>query len=388
MGVSPTIALHQRVIELQAAGKDVVSFAIGEPDFDTPRTARERAKQAIDEGHTHYTTNRGILPLRNAVRQHLATSLGVDYSEDEIVVSPGSKFDLYAGMCSVLDPGDEALVPTPVWVSTPPQIELAGGVPVLVPTREVAGFVPQRRDLEAACTERTRLIVLNSPNNPTGAVYSRETLQEIAELAIERDLVVISDEIYSGLVFGDRQHQSIAAMPGMHERTLVTWGVAKSYAMTGWRIGFAAGPREWVSAIDRLQSQMTSCPSSISQYAALQAILGAGGDTERMRQEFDERRLYVVGRLRAISGVTCAEPQGTFYAFPGVAALLGRTIEGQKIETAFDFCAALLEHAGVAATPGEAFEAPGHLRLSFAASQSTLETGLDRFEEFVGRLEE
>ena len=329
---SPTLELANLVNELKASGRDILSFALGEPDFETPPRARDRAKAAIDEGHTHYTGNAGISPLRNAARQHFARSLGLDYAEEQILISPGAKFSLHLALQTILDPGDEVLVPTPVWVSTCPQLSLCGATPVRVPAREQSGFIPSPADLAQACTDRTRLIVLCSPNNPTGAVYSRQVLEEIADLALERDLLVLSDEIYQSLVYGEHRHVSIASVrPDMVERTMVVWGMSKSYAMTGWRIGVAAGPHDWIKACARLQSHTTSCASSVSQYASLGAILGCDEDVEAMREEFNRRRLYMVGRLRRMPGVTCTEPHGTFYVFPGITGCLGRSLEGRVL---------------------------------------------------------
>ncbi len=379
---SPTLAIAAEAKARTARGEDIVGFGAGEPDFDTPEYVKRAAIRALEEGFTKYTPTAGILELRQAICEKLRAENRLDVSPEEVIVSCGAKQSLYNLFQALLDPGDEVVVPSPYWVSYPDMIVLAGGRPVFAKAGEEDGFQVTAGAIERALTPRSRALVLNSPCNPTGSVLSRERLGEIAELVAARpDLVVVSDDIYEQLIYSGEPFENLASMrPALAERTVVVNGFSKTYAMTGWRIGYAAGPRELVAAMGRIQDQSTSNPTSFAQKGALAALLGGAEGRavlERMRTEFDRRRRRMLSLLREIPGVSCVEPLGAFYAFPNVEGLLGRRLEGRILATAVDLCQALLSR-GVAAVPGEPFGAPGHLRLSFALGMADLEKGVGR----------
>lgn len=388
---SPTLAITARAQAMRAEGKDVISLSAGEPDFPTPEHVRKAAIEAIESGFTRYTATAGTPELRKAIAEKHRRENGQDYDPDtEIVASVGAKHAIYNAIQVLVDEGDEVLIPAPYWVSYPDMVRLAGGTPVLVPCRAEDDFVVQASEIEARITERTRLLVLNSPSNPTGAVYPRRALEAIAEVLRRHPQVgVISDDIYEHLVFtGEPFANILHAAPDLRDRTVVINGLSKSFSMTGWRIGWALGPAEVIGAMRRLQDQSTSNPTSITQKAAIAALRGGLESVETMRKAFDERRRFVQRRLAEIPGVNCPEIGGAFYAFFDVRPLLDRRFCGEPLGgSSARFCELLLEEFLVATVPGSAFGAEGFVRLSFATSLAELEKGLDRLERFVRSLE-
>jgi aspartate aminotransferase len=377
---SATLAVDQRARSLRAQGADVVSLATGEPDFDTPAHVKEACKAALDRGDTKYTAVAGTAPLRAAAARWLSDAHRIEIAPDEVIVSCGAKHSLSNLFMALLDEGDEVVVPTPSWVSYPDMIALAGATPVFCATAAADGYQVRPDDLARAISPRTRAIVLNSPSNPTGAVLRRDTLEAIAEICVAHDVWMISDDIYRSLRY-DGPCPHVATMgPGARARTLFVDGVSKAYAMTGFRIGFLAGPRDLVGAVEVIQSQSTSNPSSIAQAAALAAVSGPQACVEEMRLEFDRRRRHVLEVLDAIPGVRCFRPGGAFYAFPDVSAVLPPGMDDVAAATH------LLEAHRVAVVPGSAFGAPGHLRLSYAAAPERLEEGLRRLRAGLGSL--
>ena len=379
---SSTLAVQAKAKELRARGVDVISFGAGEPDFDTPERIKEAAVAAMRRGQTKYTEVGGIPELRAAVCAKLQRDNGLAYEPAEVLVSCGAKHTLFNITTALVNPGDEVLVPSPFWVSYPEQVRLLGGTPVPVETREATGFDLDPERLRAAVTARTKLIVLNSPNNPTGAVFSADALTAVARLAVERGLWIVSDECYESLTFEGR-HVSIAALgPEVKARTLVVNTCSKAYAMTGWRIGYAAGPRDLIRAMTDVQSQVTSNPSSIAQWAAVEALGGPQDEVAKMAAEFDRRRRLVVGGLNALPGVSCVMPKGAFYAFANVSGLFGRVWphdgRATPLKGSLDVAAFLLEQARVAVVPGLDFGSDAHVRLSYATSEALIREGLAR----------
>ena len=387
---SSTLAVQAKAKELRARGIDVISFGAGEPDFDTPRRIKDAAVEAMQRGQTKYTEVGGVPELRAAVCAKLKRDNGLDYEPADILVSVGAKHTLFNLVMALINPGDEVLVPSPYWVSYPEQVRLLGGVPVAVPTPEATGFDLDPARLAAAVTPRTKLIVLNSPNNPTGAVFTPGALAAVARLAVERDLWVVSDECYEALTFEGR-HASIAALgPEVKARTIVVNTCSKAYAMTGWRIGYAAGPRALIRAMTDVQSQVTSNPSSIAQWAAVEALTGPQDEVAKMAGEFDRRRRLIIDGLNALPGVRCVMPRGAFYAFPNVSGLFGRTwrkADGAvSLESSLDATAFLLEEARVAVVPGRDFGSDAHVRLSYATSDALISEGLARMAAALATL--
>lgn len=386
---SATFRLARRAQELREAGKDVLTFGLGEPDFDTPEPARAAAHRAIDEGQTHYTANEGLPALRAAISRSFERSQGVRYDPaGEILVTAGAKQALAHAMLALVDEGDEVLIPTPYWLSYPEQVTLAGGTVRWVETRAEDGFHLDGAAVDAVAGPKSKVLVLNSPNNPTGAVLDEARLKDIADVCIRRDLLVLSDEIYGALVYGGATHRSIAGVrPEMRERTIVCHGLSKSYAMTGWRLGFALAPREILAAMAKIQGHTTSNANSIAQHAAIAALDHCAADVERMRLAFEERRGLVHERLSSVEGLDVPVPEGAFYAFPSFAALVGRrTKSGVEIRGSASFCDALLDEALVSVVPGGEFGADHAFRLSYAASLEDLARGCDRIASFVGSL--
>jgi aspartate aminotransferase len=384
---SPTLAIQAKAKAMRAQGIDVISFGAGEPDFDTPERIKEAAIRALRKGHTKYTEASGIVELREAVCRKLKRDNGLDYEPADVLISVGAKHALYNAVVALLNPGDEVLIPAPYWVSYPEQVKLVDGVPVAVPAEEAEGFQVDPDRLAAAVTPRTRAVVINSPNNPTGAVFSPAALRAVGELAVKHDLLVISDECYEALTYEGR-HVSIASLaPEVKARTLVVNTCSKAYAMTGWRIGYAAGPRHLIKAMGDVQSQVTSNPSSIAQWAAVEALTGPQDDVAKMAGEFDQRRRVMIPGLRAIPGVRCVTPGGAFYAFPNVAGLFGKRWQGKPLQGSADVTAFLLEVARVAVVPGLDFGSDSHIRLSYATGLDTIQEGLSRMDKAVRSLD-
>jgi len=387
---SSTLAVQAKAKALRARGVDVISFGAGEPDFDTPERIKAAAIEAMRRGETKYTEVAGIPELRAAVCAKLKRDNGLEYEPDDVLVSCGAKHTLFNMAVAILNPGDEVLIPSPYWVSYPEQARLVGGVPVEVLTREGTGFDLDPERLAAAVTPRTKAIVLNSPNNPTGAVFSVEALEAVARLAVEADLLVVSDECYEALTFEGR-HVSIAALgPDVKARTLVINTCSKAYAMTGWRIGYAAGPRALIRAMTDVQSQVTSNPSSVAQWAAVEALAGPQDEVRTMVAEFDRRRHLIVDGLNRLDGVACARPRGAFYAFANVSGLFGRSSAGAagttRLGGSLDVAAFLLEAARVAVVPGLDFGSDAHVRLSYATSDALIREGLARMDAAIRQL--
>jgi aspartate aminotransferase len=382
---SATIAAAAKARELRSQGVDVLEFTLGEPDFITPSHIREAAVAAMEAGHTHYTAATGIVELKEAICAAFQRDHGVTWQPSEVTVSNGAKHCLHNVLTAVCDPGDEVIIPTPYWVSYSALVELVGAVPVLVETREEDNFCLSPEQLEAAITPRTRMLMLNSPSNPTGVVYPVEQLEALAKTVVEKDLLVLSDEIYDKLIYDGYQFRSFAALGDeVRKRTIIVNGVSKAYAMTGWRIGWTLAPENVSKAINKLQSQQTSNPCSISQYAAVAALQGSQDSVEAMRQEFAQRRSFVLERIRRIGGLSMAEPGGAFYAFFNVSGYFGRPLGGGAVvNDSTEFCTELLQHGHVALVTGDAFGAPGYVRLSFATSIETLTAGLQALESFL-----
>ena len=387
---SSTLAVQAKARELRRRGVDVISFGTGEPDFDTPERIKNAAIQAMRQGHTKYTEVGGVPELRAAVCHKFKRDNDLDYGPADILISCGAKHTLFNMVVALLNPGDEVLVPSPFWVSYPEQARLVGAVPVAVPTEERTGFDLDPDRLRAAVTPRTKAIILNSPNNPTGAVFSPAALAAVASLAVERKLIVVSDECYEALTF-EGHHQSIASFgPEIKALTLTINTCSKAYAMTGWRIGLAAGPRALIRAMTDVQSQVTSNPSSIAQWAAIEALVGPQDDVAKMAGEFDRRRRLIVQGLNALPGVSCGMPKGAFYAFANISGLFGRewkSPEGSKVlKGSLDVTAFLLEEAKVAVVPGVDFGSDDHVRLTYATSQALISDGLARMAAAIERL--
>ncbi len=383
---SPTLAITARARALRAQGVDVISFGAGEPDFDTPERVKAAAVRAIAEGQTKYTDTAGIPELRAAVCAKLRRDNGLDYEPADVIVSVGAKHALY-NICAVLvGPGDEVLVPSPYWVSYTEQVRLCEGTPVLVPTDEARGFQLDLAALRAAVTPRTRLLILNTPNNPTGAVFPREDLQAVAALALERGFWVVADECYEALSYEGRVPSIAALGPEIKAHTLVVNTCSKAYAMTGWRIGYAAGPREIIRAMTDFQSQCTSNPASMAQWGAVEALAGPQDDVAKMAGEFDRRRQAIVEGLNRIPSLRSRMPQGAFYAFPDVSGLFGRRWRDRALASSADVTAFWLEEARVAVVPGADFGSDRHVRLSYACGLDTIREGLQRIAAACARV--
>jgi len=384
---SPTLAITAKANRMKAEGIDVVSFGAGEPDFDTPENIKDAAIRSLKSGFTKYTASSGIDELKTAIVDKLARDNGLHYQKSQIIVSNGAKHSLYNAMLALVNPGDEVIVPIPYWVSYPDQVRLAEGKPVFVTTNESNGFVATAEMIQKAITPKTRMIVLNSPNNPTGGVYSRENLQAIADIAVANNIYVLSDEIYEKIIYDGRKHVSIASLGEEIQRLTITVnGLSKSHSMTGWRIGYAAADKEVISAMRRIQDHSTSNAVSFVQKGAVEAFTGPQDDVHKMVAEFDKRRKAIVKRLCVIPGVSCSMPHGAFYVLPNVSGLFGKAWDGGVIKDSDSLAEYLLEEAKVAVVPGSGFGAPNYIRLSYATSMENIEKGLDRIEEAIAKL--
>jgi aspartate aminotransferase len=384
---SATLAIASAARRMKAEGIDVVDFGLGEPDFETPAHVKDAAIRAIHEGFTKYTAAGGIDELKEAIITKLKRDNGLSYSRSEVVVSCGSKHSLFNIAEVLVEPGDEVIVPAPYWVTYTEQIRLVGGRPVIVKTREEDGFHLSRRVVEPAITPRTKAILVNSPCNPTGATVPLDELRAIAALAVERDLLLISDEAYESLTYDGQAHVSTASLGEEVKRhTILVNTVSKTYAMTGWRIGYAAGAQEIIKAMGDIQSQVTSNPTSIAQKAAIAALLGPQDEVRAMVAEFDRRRRYLVARLNAIQDLQCTNPEGAFYLFPNFSGFYGRMSNGLPIRNSSEMAAYLLQTAHVALVPGVEFGSDAHLRLSYATPMEAIIKGADRMERALSAL--
>jgi len=383
---SMTLAVSAKAKQLRAEGIDVIGFGAGEPDFDTPGHIKEAAKQAIDEGFTKYTPSSGIPELREAICEKFKKDNGLDYTPDQILVSCGAKHSIYNALQAMIDPGDEVIFQAPYWVSYPEMVKAAGGRPVIIQAGVDQDFKMTPEQVRNAITDRTALCIINSPSNPTGAVYSRDELLAIVDVLAERGIPVLSDEIYEKILYDGLEHTCVAALrPEFKDTTILVNGVSKTYSMTGWRIGYLAAPADFVAAAKRLQDHSTSNPASISQKAALAALRGDQSPSAQMVEAFDERRRYIVEVLNAIPGVRCPRPQGAFYVFPDVSGVYGKDLGGGKtVNSSLEFCEYLLDTARVAVVPGIAFGDDRCVRLSYATSLEAIKEGVARIARALG----
>lgn len=378
---SATMAVSNRARVMRSEGRNVISYGAGEPDFPTPDHIVEAAAAAVRDPKNHkYTAAAGLPELRGAVAEVVNRDSGVEVAASNVIITNGGKQAVYQSFATLLDPGDEAIIPAPYWVTYPEAIKLAGGIPVAIPTDADSGFKVSIDQLEAAVTPRTKLLVFVSPSNPTGAVYTREETAEIGRWAGERGIWVVTDEIYQHLIYGDAEFTSIATSPELEDRWIIINGVAKTFAMTGWRVGWMVGPADVIKAAGNQQSHLTSNVANVSQRAALAAITGPMDSALAMREAFDRRRQTMTAMLNAMPGVRCVEPHGAFYCFPDLTDVLAKTGHASTIDLATD----ILEEAEIAVVPGEAFGAPGYARLSYALADDDLKEGLDRLATFLG----
>lgn len=384
---SPTLAITAKAKQMKADGIDVVSFGAGEPDFDTPQFIKDAAIQSLNAGFTKYTPSSGTPDLKQAICDKLLNENGLAYEKSNIIVSLGAKHSIYNAVLATVDPGDEVIIPAPYWVSYPEIVKMAGGVPVYIETDESTSFTASAEAIAAVITPKTRMLILNSPSNPTGGVYSRKQLQDIAELAVEKQFLVLSDEIYEKIIYNGREHVSIASFgEDIKKITITVNGMSKAFSMTGWRLGYVAADKEIVKAMDAIQGHSTSNPVSFTMPAAEAALKGPKSVVQDMVKEFDKRRIYIVDRLNAIPGITCDTPGGAFYVFPNVSELFGKKFGDKVIAGSDSFSEYLLEQALVAVVAGSGFGADNYVRLSYATSMAAIEKGLDRIAQAVSKL--
>lgn len=384
---SSTLAITAKAKELKAQGKDVVGFGAGEPDFNTPENICEAAIKAIKDGFTKYTPASGTNELKAAISKKFKEFNGLDYDTDQIVISNGGKHSLTNIFTALINPGDEVIIPAPFWLSYPEIVKLAGGVPVIVTTTKEQNFKLTAEDLAAAVTDKTKALVLNTPNNPTGMLYTEEELRAIAKVAVEKDFYVVADEMYEMLVYGEQKHISIASLgKDIYDRTITCSGLAKSYAMTGWRIGYTGSSKEIAKMMGSVQSHQTSNPNSIAQKAAVEALTGPQDSVKKMHAEFDKRRKYMYKRICDMDLLDTLEPMGAFYVFVDGSAVLGKSYKGTKIESVPQMADILINEYNTAIVPCADFGFPDCFRLSYAISIEQIEKGLDRIESFIGEL--
>lgn len=384
---SSTLAITAKAKELKAQGKDVVGFGAGEPDFNTPENICEAAIKAIKDGFTKYTPASGTNELKAAISKKFKEFNGLDYDTDQIVISNGGKHSLTNIFTALINPGDEVIIPAPFWLSYPEIVKLAGGVPVIVTTTKEQNFKLTAEALAAAVTDKTKALVLNTPNNPTGMLYTEEELRAIAKVAVEKDFYVVEDEMYEMLVYGEQKHISIASLgKDIYDRTITCSGLAKSYAMTGWRIGYTGSSKEIAKMMGSVQSHQTSNPNSIAQKAAVEALTGPQDSVEKMHAEFDKRRKYMYKRICDMDLLDTLEPMGAFYVFVDGSAVLGKSYKGTKIESVPQMADILINEYNTAIVPCADFGFPDCFRLSYAISIEQIEKGLDRIEKFIGEL--
>lgn len=381
---STTLAVDSLAKKMKADGLDVVGFGTGEPDFDTPENIKEAGKKAIDEGKTKYTPAAGLPALRKAAADRLKTDFDLDYDPSQIVIASGAKHNVFIALVTLLNPGDEVVIPAPYWVTYSEAVAMAGGVPVLITATEETQFKVTAEELEAAITDKTKLFMMNNPSNPTGMLYSKAELTAITDVCVKHDLYIISDEIYSGLVYDGKEFTSIASLgENVKERTVLISGVSKSYAMTGWRIGYAASNPQIAKIMSNYLSHSTSAPATMSQWAAVEALNGSQESIRAMRDVFEQRRNHIVERVNKIDGVSCIMPDGAFYIMMNIEKLIGRTLGGKVIKNGDDFAMAFLEKEYVAVVPCSGFGSPNYVRWTYAASMENIDEGLNRLEHFL-----
>lgn len=383
---SITLEIDAKAKSMKAKGEDVIGFGAGEPDFDTPDYIKQAAKKALDTGFTKYTPASGMVDLKQAICEQLKKE-GMEYAPENIVVSNGAKHSLFNALSAVLNPGDEVIIPSPYWVSYTEMVKMVDGVPVLVECDPDTGFMLDVENIKKALTEKTKAIIINSPNNPTGAVYPMETLCQVAEIAKENKLFVIADEIYNKLVYDVEECASMGTIPGIKEQVIIVNGMSKAYAMTGWRIGYTASSTAVAKAMSNFQSHGTSNPNSIAQYASIAALNQKSDEMEKMRREFDRRRRYMVNTINGIEGLSCKMPGGAFYTLVNIKKVFGKKCGDTVINNSMEFSTCLLDTMKVAVVPGIAFGADDYIRLSYATGMENIERGLARIAEFVKNLQ-
>ena len=381
---STTLKVDSLFKQMKADGLDVVGFGAGEPDFDTPDNIKEAAYKAIRDGETKYTPSNGIPALRQAAADRLLADCGISYTAGQIVVASGAKHNIYVALQTLLNPGDEVVLPAPFWVTYAEAIRMAGGIPISVPATEASDFKITKDRFEAAVTDKTKLFIMNNPSNPTGTLYNADELRALADVCVKHDLYILSDEIYFSLVYDGRKFVSVAALgEDVKARTIIVNGVSKSYAMTGWRIGYSASDAKIAEVMSNYLSHSTSAPSTISQFAAVEALTGPQEGIIAMHDVFEQRRNYIVERLNTIDGVSCRNPEGAFYVMINIEKLIGRTLGGRVINSSDDFSLAFLESGLVAVVSCDGFGCENYVRMSYAASMESIKEGLDRLEKFV-----
>jgi aspartate aminotransferase len=381
---SMTLAIDAKLKQMIADGIKVYGFGAGEPDFDTPKYIRDAAIEALDKGFTRYTPVQGTIELRKAICAKLERENNLKYEINQIIVSSGAKHSLSNAFAAILNPGDEVILPVPYWVSYLEIIKLNGGVPFLVSTKKENNFKITKEELKRSLTPKTKVILLNSPSNPTGAVYSEQELKDIADFAVENNLFVVADEIYERLIYDGKKHISIASFGNeIKELTILVNGMSKSYAMTGWRLGYAAANEKLVKAMSSIQGHAVSHPSSITQYASTAALNGPQDDLKMMVEEFGKRRIYMYERINKMEDLSCIKPEGAFYVYVDISTYLGRKLSGIKLDSSLDFAQVMLEKGHVAVIPGNAFGTDNYIRLAYATSMEVIQNGLDAFENFV-----
>lgn len=381
---SITLEITAKAKKMQDQGLNVIGFGAGEPDFDTPDNIKKAGIEAIERGLTRYTAASGTDQLKDSVIWKFKNENGLAYDRSQILISCGAKHSLHNCIQALIEEGDEVIITTPYWVSYPDLVELSGGTPIFINTEESNGFKAKIEDLKKATTNKTKMFILNSPSNPTGAVYSIEELQEIAKWAVESDIVVLSDEIYEKLIYDGEKHHSIASInKDIYERTIVINGVSKAYAMTGWRIGYAAGPKDIIKAMSNIQSHATSNPTTMCQHASIEAIKGDQNQVELMVKEFDKRRIAMVDMINSIPGMSCVKPKGAFYVMANISKLKGQKIGEVVIEDSAHLCQVLLDKAQVACVPGSGFGDDDFIRLSYATSMDNIVEGLKRIKSIL-----
>ena len=384
---SPTMKVSALAKKMRADGEKVINLSVGEPDFPTPDNIKQAAKKAIDENQTRYTINAGTVELRKAVAAKLKRDNGLDYDIKNIIVSNGAKHSVFNCILATVNKGEEVIIPAPYWVSYPDMVSIADGTSIIIDTKEKNGFKVTPEELESAVTTKTKALILCNPSNPTGSAYSKAELEKVADVCLSHNFYIISDEIYEKLTYGDYQFVSFPSLSEeLKKRTLLVNGLSKAFSMTGWRVGYTAGPEDIIQAINKIQSHSTSNAASISQAAALEALIGSQDAVEEMRKEFEKRRDFLYNQLTSIEGITCYKPEGAFYLFPNISAYFNKSNNETKVKNSFDLAMYLLSDVKVATVPGSAFGAEGFLRLSYATSMTNLEEAVTRIKESLKRL--
>ncbi len=387
MTPSATIEITSKIAELKKSGVEIIAFNVGEPDFDTPKNIREKAKEGLDLGHTRYTPASGTIELREEIAKKLYKDNNLKYTYKEIIVSNGAKQSIMNALFVLCEEGDEVIIPSPYWVSYIEMVKLTGAKPVMVELEEKDNFNLNVEKIKKSITSKTKCVMLNSPNNPTGAIYSENQLREIGNICVKNDIFILADEIYEKLIYDGEKHISIGTLSEeIKEKTILINGVSKTYAMTGWRIGYAAGPENIVKAMTDIQGHMTTGPNAPAQYASIEALRNTEEAVEAMVVEFDKRRKYIVDRLNSIEGISCNLPKGAFYSMPNVKSFYGKSFGNYKIENSMDITNYLLEEARIAVAPGEAFGINNNIRIAYSNSMKNIKEGMDQMEEALKKL--